>query len=191
MGNRKPRAALRIWAGLLALLVSLVAVGATSCGHPPATPAVQTYSDGTYLVGTGMPAGLYKGTPQRAAGVWSISTDAEGMDEVASAQPIGQFYVEVKDGQYLELLDVTIAAAGTSSSTGPLPTYLGTGTFRVGVDAAPGHYRGVVGGTSGDWWISTDANGQNVIAKGSPTADFSVDVQNGQFVTLEYVTLTQ
>ena len=186
----KPRIGCRTWA-CLALLMVLLAAVAAGCGDDTTGTTGQTYSDGTYLVGKNMPAGLYKGMPEGAQGVWSISTDAAGLDEVASSQPIGQFYVQVEDGQYLELLDVTIAADSTTSSTTPLPTYLGTGMYLVGVDAAPGHYKGVVSGSAGDWLISADANGRSVVAKGSPTADFSVDVQNGQFLDLKYVTLSQ
>jgi hypothetical protein len=50
---------------------------------------------------------------------------------------------------------------------------------------------GLVSASAGDWSISTNANGQYIVARGSPTADFTVDVQNGQFLTLEYVTLSQ
>ncbi len=151
----------------------------------------RAYSDGTYLVGTDIPPGLYKGAPRGAAGVWNICTDAAGKDGVAGGLPIGQFYVEVKDGQYINLQDATVTAADTASGATPLSTYLGTGVFLVGVDAAPGRYKGVVSGDSGHWEISTDANGTRIVAGGSPTTDFYVDVKDGQFLDLEYVTLSQ
>jgi hypothetical protein len=68
-----------------------------------------TYSDGTYLVGTDMPAGRYKGRPTSDSGYWKISSDANGSNIVENNNVSGQFYVSVKRGQYLELDSVEIA----------------------------------------------------------------------------------
>lgn len=181
------------WAalGLLLLAISIVAASAAACADDTGKAADRTYSDGTYLVGTDIPSGLYKGAPTGAAGVWNISTDAAGKDAVAGGLPIGPFYVEVKNGHYLKLQDATVTADVTASGPTPLSTYLGTGVFLVGVDAAPGRYKGVVSGDTGHWEISADANGTQIVTEGSPTTDFYVDVKDGQFLDLEYVTLSQ
>jgi hypothetical protein len=67
-----------------------------------------SYSDGVYLVGTDLPAGVYKGVTNGTAGYWQIANDPNGLDVVANDITEGRFYLQVSDGQYLKLDDVTI-----------------------------------------------------------------------------------
>lgn len=67
------------------------------------TPTAKTISDGTYLVGTDIPAGKYKGSVTGGAGYWQISSDANGSNIIANNNETGSFYVQVKTGQYLTL----------------------------------------------------------------------------------------
>jgi hypothetical protein len=85
--------------------------------------------------------------------------------------------------------DVVVSIADTTPQSGGLPTYLGPGTYLIGVDAEPGLYTGLVSGDSGEWSVSTDPNGENIIGKRTETRDFAVEVQNGQYLKLGYVTL--
>jgi hypothetical protein len=71
-----------------------------------------SFPPGVYLVGTDIPAGRYVGTPVAggyAVPYWKISSLANGGDIVESDRPTGQFYVQVKKGQYLTLDSVVIA----------------------------------------------------------------------------------
>lgn len=84
------------------------AVVATEPATPPPPPAPTTFSDGTYLVGTDLPAGRYKGSPSGGDGYWQISKDANGDNIISNNNVSGSFYVQVKKGQYLELDGVEI-----------------------------------------------------------------------------------
>lgn len=86
------------------------ATKSTTAAKAPAAPVAKKYSDGTYLVGTDIPAGRYKGTVN-GQGYWQISTDANGSDIVSNNVVTGPFYCEVKAGQYLELSGVSITSA--------------------------------------------------------------------------------
>jgi hypothetical protein len=66
-------------------------------------------SDGTYLVGRDIAAGHYKGTA-RSNGHWSLSTDANGKRIIAGTDAAtGQFYLDIKAGNYLTLSNVTLS----------------------------------------------------------------------------------
>lgn len=67
-----------------------------------------TFSGGHYKVGTDMPAGDYKGTTIGSSGYWTLAADPNGDDYIGSQSTEAQFYLTVKDGQYLELRRVTV-----------------------------------------------------------------------------------
>lgn len=73
-----------------------------------AAAAANTYTDGVYLVGVDMQAGRYKGIPSNPdrSGYWAVLADANGRDIVANGNVKGQFYIEARDGQYVELSHV-------------------------------------------------------------------------------------
>lgn len=83
----------------------------TAPAPKPARPTPTTISDGVYKVGTDMQAGTYKGTTISDSGYWRISTDANGDDIVANDIVTSSFYLTVKKGQYLKLVDVEIRKA--------------------------------------------------------------------------------
>lgn len=156
-----------------------------------ASTAADTFSEGIYLVGTDIHSGLYRGTVNEEAGHWEISSDANGQEFVASADPTGPFYVKVKSGQYLTLSGVTIARAGTTTTGTPLSSNITDGTYRVGTDIAAGRYVGTVNDRMGYWEISSDANGQTIIPSDIPMGPFSVEVESGQYLTVRGVTISQ
>src|SRR5450759_2152077 len=95
---------------LIAQPVEPATVASTaSSGAAAPAPATHTYSDGVYLVGTDMPAGRYKGDVTGGVSYWAIYSDPNGANIVANALPSGPFYVEVRNGQYLDLRGVQIA----------------------------------------------------------------------------------
>lgn len=85
------------------------AASTASTGAAAPAPATNTYSDGVYLVGTDMPAGRYKGDVTGGVSYWAIYSDPNGANIVANSLPSGPFYVEVRNGQYLDLRGVQIA----------------------------------------------------------------------------------
>ena len=68
-----------------------------------AEKAKTTFSVGTYLVGTDIPPGRYKGTTKGGTAYWQISGDANGSNIIANNNTEGDFYVQVTAGQYLEI----------------------------------------------------------------------------------------
>lgn len=109
----------------------------TAQGSASTASKGRTYSDGTYLVGTDIPSGLYKGTVNTDQGYWAIATDADGSSIIASAGPTGQFYVEVKTGQYLRLAGVTIAKANLTKPATLPSTDISDGTYWSGPISPP------------------------------------------------------
>lgn len=156
------------------------------------TPAADgTYSDGIYLVGTDIASGLYHGTVKGDEGQWEIASDANGNKFVAGGDPTGPFYLKVTSGQYLTLSRVTIEKASTTAADPLATSNLTDGTYRAGYDIAVGWYDGTVNGGLGYWEVSTDANGQTLVANDYPQGPFTLKVKSGQYLTLRGVTVSQ
>ena len=155
------------------------------------TLAEGSYGDGIYLVGTDIDSGLYKGTADGGTGHWEISTDANGERFVVGGDPVGQFYVRVTSGKYLRLSGVAIAKASTTASDPLLSSGISDGTYRVGYDIAAGWYQGTVNDHMGYWEVSSDANGQTLVANDYTMGPFTVKVKSGQYITLRGVTIGQ
>ena len=167
--------------------------GADTGGGGSQTTVVEegTYSDGIYLVGTDIPSGLYKGSVNGGSGHWEISSDANGERFVAGGDPVGQFYLKVTGGEYLRLKGVRVAKASTTAADPLLASNIGDGTYRVGYDIATGWYQGTTNGSLGYWEISSDANGQELVAADYVRGPFTLKVKSGQYLTLRGVTITQ
>ena len=179
------------------------ATGDGQPGTPPGQPAASgqptttttlpegSHSDGVYLVGTDIAPGLYKGTATGPGGQWEISWDANGERFVAGGEPVGQFYLKVSSGQYLRLAEVVIAKAPATAAETLLTTGIGDGTYRVGYDIAVGWYKGTPTGSLGYWEVTSDANGQSIVASDYVTGPFTLKVKSGQYLTLRGVTAGQ
>jgi hypothetical protein len=150
------------------------------------------HGDGIYKAGTDISSGLYKGTAVGENAHWEISKDANGARYVASADPTGPFYVKVTSGYYLKLSGVIIEKASTDAADPLASKDLTNGTYRVGYDIEAGWYTGTVTGdtTMGYWQISSDANGQTLVANDYPLGPFTFKVKSGQFLTLRGVTVS-
>lgn len=150
------------------------------------------YGDGIYKAGTDISSGLYKGTAAGDNSHWEISSDASGVRYVASGDPTGSFYVKITSGQYLRLNGVIIQKASSTKADPLATTDLTDGTYRVNYDIEPGWYTGTVTGTStiGYWQISSDANGQKLVASDYPRGSFTFKVTSGQYLTLRGVTIS-
>ncbi len=158
---------------------------------PTSAPAATSVSDGTYLVGSDIPAGRYKGTTTSDSGYWQIASDANGANIIANDNVTGQFYVQVKTGQYLELSGVEITkVTAAPAPAAPKSTSISDGTYLVGTDITAGRYKGKTTADSGYWQISSDANGANLIANDNVIGQFYVQVKTGQYLELSGVEIT-
>ena len=157
--------------------------GSPSPGH---AATASGFGDGVYLVGTDIPAGSYKGTTASDTfGLWQIASDANGSGIIANdLTTSGQFYVQVKQGQYLELRDVEIVRAAAAPTT--MRSSVGDGVYLVGTDIPAGRYRGTSGDYfAGSWQISRDANGTLVVSDNPTVArPFYIHVKKGQYLKL-------
>jgi len=156
---------------------------------PTPAPAATTYSDGTYLVGTDIPAGRYKGTPSGGTAYWGINTDANGDNTIANNNTDGQFYVTVKNGQYLEIVRAEIAKFTPESAV--MSNSVSDGTYLVGTDIPAGRYKGTPSGGTAYWGINKDANGDNTIANNNTDGQFYVTVKNGQYLEIVRAEITK
>jgi hypothetical protein len=158
------------------------------------TAAVQTYSSGTYQVGTDLPAGLYKGMTDGEGGYWEITKDASGsLDSIiANANVSGQFYVDVKAAQFLTLNELIIADANAVKTETPVSTDISDGMYLVGTDIVAGRYKGTTNGDSGYWQVTKDASGtmDSIISNDNVSGQFYVDVKAGQYLTLNGLTIS-
>ena len=164
--------------------------GSPSPGHAATASSI---GDGVYLVGTDIPAGRYRGTTvSDTFSVWQIASDANGSSIIASdLATSGQFYVQVKKGQYLKLSGVEIVKAAAAAPT-KMRSSVGDGVYLVGTDIPAGRYRGEPTFEMGNWKISRDANGTLVVhsadglsvsTRGS-TPPFYIQVKKGQYLKL-------
>ncbi|MHB1017676.1 MAG: hypothetical protein ACYC2X_07320 [Coriobacteriia bacterium] len=84
------------------------AAAAAAAAAASAEVEANTFRAGVYLVGVDMKAGRYKGTVIGDMGYWAVLADPNGSDILENNIVEGPFYVEVRDGQYLELDSVEI-----------------------------------------------------------------------------------
>ncbi len=166
----------------------------TTTAAPTTTTSLDDdqHGDGIYKAGVDIKTGLYKGTTVADGAHWEISSDANGAKYVASGDPTGQFYVKVTYGQYLRLNAAIIQKASSTAADPLATTDLTNGTYRVGYDIEAGWYTGKGTGdtTMGYWQISSDANGQTLVANEYPMGTFTVKVTKGQYITLRGVTIS-
>ena len=165
-----------------------------SSPSPGHTATASGFGDGVYLVGTDIPAGLYKGaTVSDTYSDWQLSSDANGSSIIAS-DPVtsGQFYVQVKQGQYLKLSGVQIVNAAAAAPA-KMRSSVGDGVYLVGTDIPAGRYRGQATFDDGNWKISSDANGASVVhsadwlfvsSRGRRKPPFYIQVKKGQYLEL-------
>ncbi len=171
-----------------------------AASSPPSGHAATASSigDGVYRVGTDIPAGRYKGTTVSDSdagglwGLWQVSSDANGSSIIASdtaTNLTGQFYVQVKKGQYLKLSGVEIVKAPVAAPT-KMRSSVGDGVYLVGTDIPAGRYRGEpTNEFGGSWKTSRDANGTLVVHSAHPARPFHIHVKKGRYLYLMGLTL--
>ena len=159
---------------------------------PTATPDPNLIQPGTYLVGTDIRPGIYKGQAGYdlfASCYWARLQDLSGsLDAVlANDNSIGQFYVEVKESDYA--FETRCELRFLPSFPEPpteFPQRIMPGTYLVGIDIQPGTYRGQAGTEITDscyWARLRDVSGEleAIIANDNAIGQFYVQVQPSDF----------
>ena len=189
----------RSWIKVALARYLAAAVGSPSAASPAAgspspgqSATASSIGDGVYLVGTDIPAGLYKGTTLSVnGGLWQISRDADGSGIIADITTTGQFYVQVQKGQYLKLSGAEIVNAAAAPAT-MRSSVRRDGVYRVGTDIPAGTYRATMGrgNYGGTWKVSRDANGTLGGVRGADRArPFYIHVKNGRYLELWGLTI--
>jgi hypothetical protein len=147
---------------------------------------------GTYLVGTDIQPGYYKGI----AGdnildscYWARLKDVTGsLDSIiANDNSYGQFYIHVLETDFaLETKCVLDYLPSLPSPIGEFPTHIEIGTYLVGIDIQFGTYRGQAGTEileSCYWARLKDVTGGlgSIIANDNATGQFYVKVEQTDF----------
>jgi hypothetical protein len=154
---------------------------------PTATPDPNKIDAGTYLVGTDIRPGIYKG--QAGAGLfgscyWERLKDLSGSFEaiLANDNGQGQYYVEVQPTDYAFKTDCDMVLLD------PMPTpsaellqNIPVGTYLIGIEIRPGIYRGQAGIGLGEscYWerLSNVAGGfEGLLANDNSEGQFYVEV---------------
>jgi hypothetical protein len=79
----------------------------TPTARPTGAASDLLLSAGTYVVGTGIPAGTYKGQALSEDSAYQISTDPDGKDVVETSPKLNdQFDLKLAKGQYLQVTGV-------------------------------------------------------------------------------------
>lgn len=159
---------------------------------PTATPDQNIIQPGTYLVGTDIRPGIYRGE----AGYdlldscyWARLKDLSGsLDSIlANDNSIGQFYTQVKDTD--KALETACRLTLLDPLPGPpaeFPQSLLPGTYLVDIDISPGTYRGQAGDDimqSCYWARLKDVAGDldSILANDNANGQYYVEVKPGDF----------
>lgn len=173
---------------------------------PEPTPNPNMISSGTYLVGTDIQPGLYRGNAGSGffgSCYWERLSGLSGQfdDIIANDGPNGQFYVEVFETDMAFSVDCEVEYLETMPEPqAEFPTVLAEGAYLVGIDIAPGLYRGEAGldlmdscywerlsGFSGDFddLVSNDGpNGQFYVQVSDTDKGFSTNCEVEYLPTL-------
>lgn len=164
----------------------------TDTPAPTATPDPNLIRPGTYIVGTDIQPGIYRG--EAGSGVfescyWARLEDLSGEFDalLANDNSIGQFYVEIQDSDYaFETACELVKLSSLPEPSGEFPQTITPGTYLVGRDIQAGTYRGEAGTDIEEscYWarLSNVSGGFNaLIANDNSTGQFFIQVQESDF----------
>ncbi len=139
-----------------------------------------TYSEGTYKVGTDIPAGEYCiYCTSSVSGYYSVSADSKGDSIIGNENFDYNAFVTISDGQYLELSrSMAIPVSAIDGVSYKIDTSK-TGMFRVGIDIPAGEYKLLNDSEFGGYYC--------VYNSSNPDADI---VTNDNFEGQAYVTVS-
>ena len=159
---------------------------------PTATTDLNIINTGTYIVGTDIDPGIYRGE----AGYdlfdscyWARLEDVSGeLDAIiANDNAKGQFYVELLDTDYaLETGCELVPLDSLPIPVGDLPITIQPGTYIVGRDILTGTYKGQAGEDILDscyWSRLSDLTGSlnSIISNDNATGQYYIQIQDSDF----------
>ncbi len=144
------------------------------------------YTEGQYKVGVDIPAGQYIAYPEYFygnSGYFAVTSDANGNDIISNDYFSGQRYFTVSDGQYLELSGCTAYSVSDKKAIDSSAGYLDEGQYKAGDDITEGLFIIYANdGESAYYCVSSDANGEDIIANENFENQAYVYVESGQYL---------
>ncbi len=102
---------------------------------------MRIYAAGSYAVGENFKAGEYiLLSAEGQEGQFLVSIDEEGLDVITEGVILGNTFLTVEDGDYLQLTDCTAVLAEDYHSISRIEPDDDGGTLKVGYDVEPGTY---------------------------------------------------
>lgn len=154
---------------------------------PTEAPKVKKYNTGQHKVGEDIPSGRYVVyTTTGKSAYYCISSDANGKDIIANNNFKTQNYIEINDGEYLELSRCAAVAFEDKEAVDTSSGYLKEGQYLVGVDFPAGEYKleNNDEDKSAYYAITGDANGKDIIANDNFKGGSYVSVSDGQYLEI-------
>jgi len=159
---------------------------------PTATPDPTLIQIGTYLVGTDIQPGIYRGQAGddfMESCYWARLGDLSGSLDalIANDNSIGQYYVEIRETDYAFETACELRFLPTlPEPPDEFPLKIMTGTYLVGIDIQPGTYKGQTGTEIEDtcyWARLKDVSGEmnSIITNDNASGQFYLEVQSGDF----------
>lgn len=164
----------------------------TSTRIPTETPNPNIVFPGTYIIGTEIQPGIYKGqagTDFMDSCYWKRLKDFSGElgSIIANDNSIGQYYLEVESSDYALQTDCQLLRWDPiPPHVGDYPVVLEPGTYLVGYDILPGTYKGQAGTEIMDscyWKRLSNLKGglYSILANDNATGQFYVKVNSSDF----------
>ncbi len=153
----------------------------TSTPTSSTIPSVKKYPAGMYKVGTDIPAGLYVLTAGTSySGYYKVTSDSSGsFDSILYNENFnGRCYLELKNGQYVELTRCTAISFDDAEPLSPTGGTLSGNWLKVGFDIAPGEYK--ITAVSGTGYCAVYSHA---------TTDFANIMTNDNFTGSKYITV--
>ncbi len=172
--------------------ITFTSVPPTTTSEPTSTHSM-SIEPGTYLVGTEIDPGIYRGQsegdlPKGICG-WTRLKDISGnIDAILGSNTAhGQFYVEIKDSDYaFKTTCKLIPLDSLPNVTQSFPAKFEYGMYLVGRDINAGIYRGIPkdGAKAPCFWErlqNVAGSWDGVIANGHETKEFYVEILKSDF----------
>jgi hypothetical protein len=159
---------------------------------PTDTPVIGLIKIGTYIVGTDIEPGIYKGYAGDnivESCYWArlndLSSDLNSV--ISNENEIGQYYIEIKESDFaFETQCELLKLENTPPPENNNPTILKSGIYLIGRDIQPGMYKGEAGPDvmeSCYWARLTDVSGElnSIISNENAVGQFYIQVLDSDF----------
>lgn len=145
----------------------------------------EVYEADQYKIGDDMPEGLYKNYKVDEYAFYTLTEDARGEEFVASGTLYSFAYIEVEEGQYLELDGCFAVPEEEMIPYDPEEEKVyGPGMYLVGFDIEEGEYKAKANGKYPYYSIYKDTLMKDFVDFGNIEKSAYIDVKDDEFLSL-------